>query len=79
MFLKRIKAKEGKKRTYWALIEELERIKTNDVVLPTSSGREVRIRCVTQTDESQRTLLGQLGLKIPTRLGEPQWSSDSQM
>jgi transposase len=61
------------------LIEELERIKTNDVVLPTSSGREVRIRCVTQTDESQRTLLGRLGLKIPTRLGEPQWSSDSQM
>ena len=61
------------------LIEEFERIKTNDVVLPTSSGREVRIRCVTQTDESQRILLGRLGLKIPTRLGEPHWSSDSQM
>ena len=61
------------------LIEELARIKTNDVVLPTSNGREVRIRCVTQTDASQRTLLGRLGLKIPTRLGQPQWSSDSQM
>jgi len=61
------------------LIEELERIKTNDVVLPTSNGREVRIRCVTQTDESQRILLGRLGLKIPTRLGQPQWSSDSKM
>jgi transposase len=61
------------------LIEEVERIKTNDIVLPTSNGREVRIRCVTQTDESQRTLLGRLGLKIPTRLGEPQWSSHPQM
>jgi transposase len=61
------------------LIEELARIKTNDVVLPTSNGREVRIRCVTQTDESQRTLLARLGLKIPTRLGQPQWSPDSQM
>ena len=61
------------------LIEEFERIKTNDVVLPTSNGREVRIRCVTQTDESQRILLGRLGLKIPTRLGKPRWSSDSQM
>ena len=61
------------------LIEKLERIKTNDVVLPSSNGREVRIRCVTQTDASQRTLLGRLGLKTPTRLGEPQWSSDSQM
>jgi len=61
------------------LIEEFDRIKTNDVVLPTSNGREVRIRCVPQTDESQRILLGRLGLKIPTRLGEPRWSSDSQM
>jgi transposase len=61
------------------LIEEIERIKTNDIVLPTSNGREVRIRCVTQTDGSQRTLLGRLGLKIPTRLGEPQWSSHPQM
>ena len=61
------------------LIEELARIKTNDVVLPTSNGREVRIRCVTQTDASQRTLLGRLGLKIPTRLGQLQWSPNSQM
>lgn len=61
------------------LIEEFDRIKSNDVVLPTSNGREVRIRCVTQTDESQRILLDRLGLKIPTRLGEPHWSSDSQM
>ncbi|MCH7689131.1 MAG: IS1634 family transposase [Planctomycetes bacterium] len=61
------------------LIEELARIKTNDVVLPTSNGREVRIRCVTQTDASQRTLLGRLGLKIPTRLGQPRWSPGSQM
>ena len=61
------------------LIEELARIKTNDVVLRTSNGREVLIRCVTQTDASQRTLLGRLGLKIPTRLGQPQWSPNSQM
>ncbi len=68
--------------TLWRTLELdqlLERIKTNDVVLPTSNGRDVRIRCVTQTDESQRILLGRLGLKIPTRLGEPQWSSDAQM
>ena len=57
------------------LIEEFERIKTNDVILPTSNGREVRIRCVTQPDESQRILLSRLGMQIPSRLGEPQWSS----
>jgi transposase len=55
------------------LIEELARIKTNDVVLATTTGREIRIRCVTALDESQRILLGRLGLGIPTRLGEPAW------
>ena len=60
------------------LIEEFERIKTNDIVLPTANGRAIRIRCVTQLDESRRILLGRLGLTIPTRLGEPQWSSESQ-
>ncbi len=57
------------------VIEEFDRIKTNDVILPTSHGREVRIRCVTQADESQRILLDRLGLKIPSRLGEPKWTS----
>ena len=47
------------------VIEEFERIKTNEVILPTSAGREIRIRCETTPDESQRILLG--------RLGEPKW------
>ncbi|MCP4204276.1 MAG: IS1634 family transposase [bacterium] len=55
------------------VIEELARIKTNDVVLPTSTGRAIRIRCVTTPDESQRILMNHLGLKLPSRLGEPQW------
>ena len=55
------------------VIEELARIRTNDVVLPTSAGREIRIRCVTTPDESQRILLTRLGLKLPSRLGEPKW------
>jgi transposase len=55
------------------VIEEFDRIKTNDVILPTSTGREIRIRCVTTPDESQRILLGRLGLTLPIRLGEPKW------
>ncbi|MFH1419327.1 MAG: IS1634 family transposase [Planctomycetota bacterium] len=57
------------------VIEEFERIKTNDVLLPTSAGRYIRIRCVTKPDESQRILLGRLGLTLPTRLGEPKWEN----
>jgi transposase len=55
------------------VIEEFARIKAQDVILPTSAGKELRIRCVTRPDESQRILLGRLGLKLPSRLGEPRW------
>lgn len=55
------------------VIEEFGRIKSTDVVLPTSTGRDVRIRCVTTPDEAQRILLGRLGVKLPARLGEPNW------
>ena len=61
------------------LIEELDRIKTNDVVLPTTGGREIRIRCVTRPDESQRILLDRLGLTIPDRLGAPAWDFGGPM
>lgn len=55
------------------VIEEFQRIKSTDVVLPTTAGRDVRLRCVTTPDEAQRILLDRLGVKLPTRLGEPKW------
>jgi len=54
------------------VIEEFQRIKSTDVVLPTSAGRDVRIRCITTPDEAQRILLDGLGVQLPARLGEPQ-------
>ena len=59
------------------VLEEFDRIKTNDVILPTSAGRDIRIRCVSKPDESQRILLGRLGLTLPTRLGEPKWEDST--
>jgi transposase len=55
------------------LLEELVRIKVVDVLLPTSTGRTLRLQCVTQPDASQRTLLARLGLTLPSRLGQPRW------
>ena len=55
------------------VIEEFQRIKSTDVVLPTSTGRDVRIRCITAPDEAQRILLDRLGVQMPARLGEPKW------
>ena len=55
------------------LIEELARIKSGDVVLPTQQkngrlGPTVRLRCVMTPDKPQQVLLQRLGLQLPTRL-----------
>lgn len=53
--------------------EELARIKSTDVQLGTSEGKQIRISCVTQPDAAQRTLLDRLGLILTERLGRPRW------
>jgi transposase len=55
------------------VIQELAGIKVADVILPTSTGRRIRLRCITEPDEPQRVLLNRLGLQLPARLGEPRW------
>ena len=55
------------------LIEELAKIKSGDVVLPTQGrdglpGRAIRLRCVTTPDAAQKVLLNRLGVMLPTRL-----------
>jgi transposase len=47
------------------VLEELGKIRLVDVILPTSSGVEIRKRCITRPTEHQEILLQYLGLKIP--------------
>ena len=55
------------------VVEELARIKSGDVILPTRGpdgqpGKTLRLRCVTSPDEHQQVLLSRLGLTLPKRL-----------
>jgi hypothetical protein len=55
------------------LLEELSKIKSGDVVLPTRTKEghyngTVRLRCVTEPDEAQKVLLHRLGIPLPRRL-----------
>jgi transposase len=55
------------------LLEELAKIKSGDVVLPTQSKQghhngTVRLRCVTEPDQAQKVLLHRLGITLPRRL-----------
>lgn len=55
------------------LLEELAKIKSGDVVLPTVTrhgepSKTIRLRCVTEPDAGQRVLLHRLGIQLPRRL-----------
>ena len=50
------------------ILEELARIQSNDVILPTPTHGEIRLRCVTQPDTVQAALLERLGVALPKRL-----------
>jgi transposase len=50
------------------ILEELARIQSHDVVLPTATHGRVRLRCVTQPDAAQAALLDRLGIVLPKRM-----------
>ena len=50
------------------VLEELARIQSHDVVLPTTTHGQIRLRCVTQPDAAQAALLDRLGVVLPKRM-----------
>lgn len=64
-------AKAGLGNSPRTILEELARIQSTDVVLPTLNGREIRLRCVVRPDRAQAALLDRLGLSLPSRLRLP--------
>ncbi len=55
------------------VLDELAAIQLVDVILPTSTGRAIRLPCVSTPDAHQRILLDRLGLSLPSRLHDPHW------
>jgi transposase len=54
------------------ILEELARIQSHDVVLPTAAHGQIRLRCVTQPDAAQAALLDRLGVVLPKRMRLPE-------
>jgi len=52
------------------LLDEFERIRSTDVVLPLTQdpARELRLRCVVRPDKAQAILLQRMGLRLPERI-----------
>jgi hypothetical protein len=55
------------------LLDELRRLKSTDVILPTQGGREIQLRCISQPEEELTVLLYRLGIAPPRRLTPPRW------
>jgi len=53
------------------ILEEIGRLQSADVVLPTTDGNELRLRCVVRPEKAQKILLDHLGLTLPKRLRPP--------
>ena len=51
----------------------LATLQSADIILPTTDGREIRLRRVTQPTTEQQLLLDQLGITIPTHL---EWNAE---
>jgi transposase len=66
----------GLGRSIPTLLEEFARIQSTDVILPTTDGRTVRLRCVVRPDKAQTILLHHLGLELPQRLKIPKGVTD---
>lgn len=50
------------------VLDEIARIQSNDVVLPTATHGNIRLRCITQPDPAQAVLLERLGIALPKRM-----------
>jgi transposase len=56
----------------------LSTLQSADIVLPTTDGREIRLRRITELSLEQKSLLRQLGISLPERLqNSPKCSADS--
>ena len=68
--LEQWQSKAGLGNSPRTLLEEFERLRSTDVVLPLrqASARELRLRCVVRPDKAQAILLQRMGLHLPERI-----------
>jgi hypothetical protein len=66
--LKQLLCRSGAELSPARALARLSSLYSGDIVLPTTAGREIRLRRVTEPTEEQNRLLTQLGLRLPKQL-----------
>jgi transposase len=67
-YLELWQARAGLGNSPRTVLEELTRIQSHDVILPTTTHGELRLRCIAQPDAAQAALLDRLGIELPKRM-----------
>lgn len=67
--LKHLLLRQQSKLSPARALDLLSRLHSADIILPTIEGREVRLRRITTPTAAQQSLLNDLGLSLPRRLG----------
>ncbi len=76
--LKHLLLRKGSQLTPARALDLLSGLQSADIVLPTTDGREIRLRRITQPTAEQQSLLDHLGISLPKRLGfDMECSADS--
>jgi len=53
------------------ILDEFAKIISADILLPTSTGENIRLRCVVRPEKHQQILIQRLGIQIPQRMNLP--------
>jgi len=76
--LKHLLRRKGSKLSPARALDLLSTVQSADIVLPTTDGREIRLRRITTPSREQQQLLDLLGVTLPRRLSfDQQCSADS--
>jgi hypothetical protein len=55
------------------ILKELGQIQSGDVVLPTTTGEIIRLRCIVRPEKAQKIILQRLGIALPRRMRMPDY------
>jgi transposase len=69
---------KGLRKSPRQILAQLATIKSGDIILPLTDGRELCLRRVSRPDRSQAELLAQLGLDLPHKIGTDSVSDTRQ-
>jgi len=55
------------------ILDEVGQIQSGDVILPTTTGEKIRLRCIARPEQEQKVILQHLGIDLPKRMRLPEF------